>query len=1020
MALEEETGIPLLDFLALPPSNNARRRAGKPDESLSCGSVTLVDSSVAQRMIYWYRHAKPNWLSVANRQRRIIMRLKPIASAVAAALAAFTVPAIAQQSGATQLERVEVTGTNIKRVDAETASPIQTISREDIQKSGKTTIADVIMGLNGNSNGSVPMSFSNGFAAGAAGVSLRGLGANSTLVLLNGRRLAPYGLADDGQRTFVDLSTIPLDAVERVEVVKDGASAIYGSDAIAGVVNIITRQDYQGISANVSYGQTRYSDGERVKAAIAGGFGDIGRDRYNVFFTLEAQSIGEVRQSDRQDRKWIGDPDMTKYGYDYLQGGIRGQKISNTSVSPSPTGWARAVTDATGATPVPGSAYLQLKPIEGCATHPSAVAQGYSGCTWNILDYNQLQPKEKKLNFLTRGTLQVSPSVTAFGEVGLFTSKVSTTFTPTSVSASWVDAVKGTNKDNTNIVLGPNHPDNPTPGSYSRLRYVTADFGGRDNTYNTTVSRALAGLKGTAWDWDWETGLLYTESKTKQGTDGYVRDSVLRDFLTGRNDTGLNPSGKYYRLGANAGLNGSDIRGAIAPHIEQTSKTSITALDIRASRELIKLPGGMLALAVGAEFRQEKVDSPPKPFTYDADIIGLGYSGFTGNRRVNAMYAEFVAPVLKSLELNAALRTDRYSDYGSSTTPKLGFTFKPLPQFLLRGTYAEGFRAPGAAESGKSEGGSAGYVQVRDPLRCPMVNGVATPLPGATISDSCEAQVVAFSAANTAVKPEKSKSFNFGVVLEPIKDLSLSLDYWKIKRKDEINGADPATVLENPAGFPSAVILRNAGDALPGVPNSGTIAVISAPYTNGPSSVTDGIDIDLRHRMSLGAWGRLVSGLTWTHIQHFRRTLSDGKPYEYAGTIGPTSMSSSSGQPKDKATFQTTWDRGAFSFTATVNYVSGYKNVEHKYTESGCIKRFANGEEAPLGCRAPSFTTFDLSGKYDVSKALQVYGSISNLFDRVAPLDLQAFYGSTHYNANYNQAGGIGRTFNVGLKYQFR
>lgn len=955
-------------------------------------------------------------------KRTMLSRSLLIAFSGTAALV--SAPTFAQQA-TQELQRVTVTGSNIKRTDSETASPVQTITREDIQKSGATTIADVILGLNGNSNGSVPLSFGVGFAAGASGVSLRGLGANSTLVLLNGRRMAPYGLADDGQRTFVDLSTIPLDAVERVDVVKDGASAIYGSDAIAGVVNIITRQDFKGLILNASYGQTRYGDQKNPKASITGGFGDLGTDKYNVFFTLEAQKIGEVRQSDRADRGGIGDPDIMSRGYDLGTGtGYAGYQISGTTVSSSNYGYARPYTTQNGGTAVAGSSYVQLATPAGCTTPAAITALGYTGCTWNQIDFLQLQPPEEKLNFLTRGTLEISPALSAFAEVGVFKSKVSTTYTPSTVSGQWADTVNGITLSNTAITMGPNHPDNPFnaasganggAGYNARLRYATADLGGRDNTYDTTVTRLLGGLKGTAASWDWEAGVLYTESKTDQTTDGYIRNSVLRDYLNGTNATGLNPTLTYYRLGVNAGLNSEAVRSAIAPHIENSSKTSITSIDLKASRELMQLQGGPMQLALGAEYRQEKVDSPPKPYTFEADIIGLGYSGFSGNRNVSAVYAELSAPVLKQLELTAALRSDQYSDYGNSTTPKVGFKFTPIPQLLIRGTYAEGFRAPGAAENGKSVGGSAGYTTVNDPVRCP-VTGLAA---------DCAGTVMAISAANPDVKPEKSKSYTLGFVIEPVKDTSVSIDFWQITRKNEILGADPASVVANPAAFPSATIIRDT-DNLPGVANSGTLLAVSAPYTNGSKTVTNGVDLDLRQRLALGEAGKLTGTLTWSHLNKFRRTLN-GIDFEYAGTDGPTSLSSSSGMPKDKATLSVTWDRGPISLTGTVNYVSGMRNTEYKgidpafaATASGCLLAYSDGSDAPgPDCKTSSFTTFDVSGRYNVTKNLQIYGSILNVFDRVAPYDLSAFYGITHYNANYNQIGGLGRTYNVGLKYQF-
>lgn len=921
--------------------------------------------------------------------------------------------AAANAQSTDEVQRITVTGSNIKRTDAETASPIQVISRDEIQASGKTTVAEVVLSLNGNNNGSVPLSFSNGFAAGATGASLRGLGANSTLVLLNGRRMAPYGLADDGQRTFVDLSTIPLEAVDRVEVVKDGASAIYGSDAIAGVVNIITRSDYKGIGVNVSYGETRYGDGKNPKGSITAGFGDMGTNGYNVFMTLEAQHIGEIKQGDRYSRNGIGDPDATKYGYDFTLGNYRGYMLNGTTVSASPVGWARRATGPNGG--VTGS-YQQLAvPASGCFTPQVVTDQGYSGCIWNTLDYLDLQPKEDKINFLTRGTFNLGNSLTAFGEIGIFKSKVDTHYTPTSVSGSWADPVGGAIKNNSTITMGPNHPDNPFAGSYARLRYVTADLGGRDNQYDTTVSRLVAGLQGSTIGWDWETGVLYTESKTDQISNGYVRDSVLRDYLNGTNLSGQNPNLLYYRLGANASLNSAETREAIAPTLSNSSKTSITSIDMKASKELAKLAGGAMSLALGAELRREKVDSPPRPFTYEADIIGLGYSGFSGSRDVKALYAELVAPVLSSLELSAAARTDRYSDYGRSSTPKVGFKWSPSRVVMVRGTYAEGFRAPGAAESGKSVGGSAGYTNVVDPVRCPG----GTPAPGATEAD-CDSQVLAISTANPFVKPEKSKSYTLGFVVEPMRGFSVSADYWFIKRTNEILGADPATVLANPAGFPSAKVTRSTGDELAGIPNSGTLISIEAPYTNGPSTRTSGFDIDLRHRFAVPEVGKFSAALTWTHVYQFDRTLTDGNTYKYSGTYGPTSLSSSSGMPKDKATLALSVEHDALRLTGTVNYIGAIRNVEYLGDPNGCLGTDLNGNQAPKGCRTPSFTTFDVGGSYTVSKGFEVYGAITNLFDREAPYDLTAFYGGTHYNASYHSAGGIGRAFNIGMKYKFQ
>ena len=190
--------------------------------------------------------------------------------------------------------RVSVTGSNIKRVDAEAAAPIQTITREDIEASGLQTIQDVVRQITANNNGSISPSFTNGFSASGTAVSLRGLGPNNTLVLVNGRRMANFGLADDGHASYVDLSQIPFDAVERIEVLKDGASAIYGSDAVAGVVNVILRQQYTGFTITGTAGTNYNGEGNQYRAAITAGIGDLARDRYNAYITPRLPEAGSL------------------------------------------------------------------------------------------------------------------------------------------------------------------------------------------------------------------------------------------------------------------------------------------------------------------------------------------------------------------------------------------------------------------------------------------------------------------------------------------------------------------------------------------------------------------------------------------------------------------------------------------------------------------------------------------------------------------------------------------------------
>ncbi|WP_427913176.1 TonB-dependent receptor [Ramlibacter sp. MMS24-I3-19] len=944
-----------------------------------------------------------------------VFRRTQVARAVITALCGTASLFIAQETLAQNqqnLQRVEVTGSNIKRSDSETASPVQVITRDQIERTGKTTIADVLLSLPFSNNGSVPLTFANGFAAGGSGVSMRGLGANATLVLINGRRIAPYGLADDGQRNFADLSSIPLDLVERVEVLKDGASAIYGSDALAGVVNIILRKEFNGFAASGTAGVSRYGDDKTRRASLTGG---VTRGDFSGYLNLELSHQDELRQTDRTGkRSFIGQADLrSTLGYNPLTTGLtqtRGYAGSSPTATPSasPSGWARAADGPFGAATA-GVPWAQLNGGNCVPARTPVPSVGRAGCLWNLFDYEDIIPKEDKVNLFGRGSLRLNGDHEAYIEAGVFNSKVNTRFTPSSVSSTWVNPATNGVVSNTNITMDPGHPDNPYPGSYSRLRYVTADLGGRNSEYNTTTSRFLAGLKGTVASWDYDTGLLYTESDTKVKQTGYIRNSVLQSALNDGTPYG------YYRLGTNAGLNSPALLAALSPELDNKTKTSVTSIDARVSKELGKLSGGALGLAIGGELRQEKLNSPPVPFTNVGDIVGLGYSSFKQSRKVSAVFAELVAPVTRTVELSAAARYDRYSDSDSVVTPKVGIKWQALNPLLLRASYAEGFRAPGAAESGNSS--VSAFTSTVDPVRCPGGN----PLPGATPADcGTGTNTSVFSVGNKAIKPEKSQSWNLGFLLEPSRNFNVAVDFWQITRKNEIVGADAQAVLNNPTGYPGATIVRDPGTEIAG-PGTGALLSVSAPYENGPKTVTNGFDIDMRVRQpdAMPNGVRLTGGMTLSFLNRFRRTLPDGTVLNYAGTYGPTALSSSAGMPRGRGSVDMTAAAGPWSVTGRLNYTSGIRVIESR-EDPTCLASDNNGDDFNTKCRVPAFVTFDLFGSYKLNKNLELTGSVLNVFDRVAAFDPQSNYGQTFYSPSYSLSGVVGRYYQVGVKYRFQ
>jgi len=898
----------------------------------------------------------------------------------------------AQAQPQQQLERVTVTGSNIKRTDAETASPVQVMTREDIERTGKQSIQEVLRSVTADGVGSIPSSFSNGFASGSAAVSLRGLGVNSTLVLLNGRRMTTYGLADDGTRNFVDLNSLPLEAVDRIEVLKDGASAIYGADAVGGVVNVILRKNYTGASIGGSFGQTGNADGRTTRAFGSVGFGDLDADKYNVFFSLEAAKQENIWS---KDRGFLGAADLRSKGYYDTTNGAARPYFGLGPTGNSPYGVVRQIN-------ADGSVGPRVN-VRSCDA--SLIDPGTGLCRYNPLVEQEIQPQIERLNLFTRGTLQLTDTLTAYGEFGFFNTKTNANGT---TGANNDGGVYNPN-DPTNplIVHGPmvmpgTHPDNPL-GVDSQFLYRPNELGGRDQSTDNKVYRLVAGLQGSNWGWDWDTGVSYIKSELKNTNTGFIRWDVMQDAITNGTYSVLNP-----------GSNDPALMAAISPALTNKPTSSIKSIDFKASRELMQLEGGSLGLALGAEMRWEDAETPPVPFTQTAEIVGLGYSAFKADRRVNALFGEIVAPVTKWLELSGALRYDDYSDFGGTTNPKLGFKLTPIDSLAFRGTYAEAFRAPGPAETGGSSFGFTTY-------------GI-------------------LSQGSPNIKPETAKSYTLGMIVEPATNFSATLDYWKVDRKNEIVQADPAAIIgNNPVtGGPTDL------QPVPGAqPNSflyydadGNLASVTGFYRNAARTKTDGVDLELRYRASLGEAGRLTSQLNWSHTNKYERIDPDGNKFSYEGTHGPLVQSAGGGSPKDRATMSVTWDRGAWAITGGLNYVGKIKMVDHVgetstsdgdgtmhngntgvvYEDAGqynCGVFHPNGNTFN-GCELGSYTTFDLFARWSPMKNLDINFSVQNLFDKQAPFDpyLVLTYG-INYNQTWHQSGAVGRLFTVGARYQF-
>ena len=935
--------------------------------------------------------------------------LNPVYAGVLAVLA--TATSAQAQSAPVDVPRIEITGSHIRRADTEIASPVQIISRDEIDRSGKVSVGEYLQTLAVDNQGSVPTTFGSGFASGASGMSLRGLGAASTLVLINGRRIAPYGMADDGQKVFADLNVLPLEAIERIEILKDGASSIYGSDAIAGVVNVILRRNFVGTVAKTSYGRSAYGDGIEKRVTLTHGVGTIEKDNYNFLLNAELVSKGDIYNSARAGRGTVGRSDFRPEGYTAEASGG-----ANGGTGAIIAGGGTAVSSVVGNVRNP-STLLYSSRVPASSAACANLSRGYpqgdpgGGCLIDATQrYGMIQPKSDSLNLFGRYTRKLDGDAEHYTEFNYYNSDYTSSGTPSGVSSS--TGYPGGPVSNSGVALGANHPDNPFTGSAARLRYLAADVGPRVSDVGNTFTRFVSGFKGVSGAWDYDSAFLFSESKTNNVRSGYLQRDVAFALLnpTAANVAAANanssayralPAGTYWRIGENAGLNSAAMYAALSPSISNNAVSRTTQLDFRASRELGQLEGGPIGLAVGAELRRESITLDPTSGTERGNIIGLGYSAYTGSRNVAAAYAEGLMPVTKQIEITAALRADHYDGgIGTTATPKLGFKWKPVSNIALRSTYAEGFRAPSAAESGK--GGLAAFTSAADPARCNP--------PSITIGCN-PGSVAIITSPNPNLQPEKSKSLTFGAVWDATPNTSLTADLWQIRRTNEINQESTS------AAIAAGSVSRDASTAIPGVAGDpGGITAVLARYVNSARTTVQGLDMDLRHRINVTG-GRVTLQANWTHLFKWQRVEADGTTYEYAGTHGNCDATNCMGTPQDRINLGATLDYGSWRVSGIANYRGAIKNVLSKGEDCATYVDVNGTIPGPANCRIGAFTTVDVSARYKISDKTEVFGSIRNLFDAVPPMD-PTTYGAAGYNP-LDYSGAVGRYFSMGMRHAF-
>jgi iron complex outermembrane receptor protein len=891
---------------------------------------------------------------------------KRVTRALACALgagSAFTVLFPSATHAQIKIEPMEVTGSRIKRTDAETALPVQVITRETLERENITTAAQFMerLAVNSTTGGSSITGAIGGFAAGISSASLRGLGAQRTLVLLNGRRTAVNGTSGGS----VDLNTIPLAAIERIEVLTDGASAIYGSDAIAGVVNFILRKDYQGAEAATSYSSPEHIGGWKQQYSATAGFGSLAEQKFNVLITADYQKLGAVRAANRPFAATAYRPDL---GVDKTSGNTLPANVSTPVGTRNP---------GNPACLPPFSFPTTASPLQ---------------CRFDYASVIDILPPQEIWSVVGRGTWQIAPDHQAFVEALYSDSKAIGRSSPSPIS-------QATFLSGEPVLLQPTSPYYPhafaqqygIDGQPLNIAWRSLDFGPRTVKDESKQSRIVAGLQGVAWGWDYEGALGYNENKfTEDDVSGWFRGSLAQPiFNSGQIDFFHHLTPAMIALLAPAVIHAQVFDG----------KTTTTSADLHASNEIWKLPAGPLALAVGGEFRRETFEQHAPDFINTGDVPGLG--GSTPNldqvsRRVEALFAELNVPIVKTLEGNVAVRYDHYSDFGSTTNPKASLRWQPTKEVLFRGSVGTGFRAPTLLELYQPVTFGSTGSNHDDPERCPVTKS----------SFDCNTQFNSQTGGNTALKPEKSTQYGYGVLVEPVPGFSAGVDYWRVDVKDVVGTLGEDTIFNNFARSEGqGLVFRFPVD--PNFPNlPGRINYIVQTNENIQKLRVEGIDVNLDFRFPRLEWGQFKASLNGTYFIKWEQADPDtGRLINYVGqsTGGIATVQASVGfpgsLPRWKHTAALFYDYGPWGGTLSEYYQAGYKD---------------SGGARSVG----TYTLWDIGASYAGVKNWTLSAGIKNLLDTNPPTSVQTQAFQFGYDPTYSDPRG--RQYWAGLKYSFK
>ncbi|MGQ3053645.1 MAG: TonB-dependent receptor domain-containing protein [Roseateles sp.] len=941
-------------------------------------------------------------------------------------------PADAQPAAQKRMERITITGSSIKRLSDERSMPIEVITATDIRQQGLTSVDQIVDNLTANA-GSINQVTNNAVFGGdgektfggANFANLRGLGPSGTLVLLNGRRVSTHGMSGGA----VDLNAIPMDAIERIEVLKDGASAIYGTDAIGGVINFITKTSYQGVSLSGSYFTPEASGGgQSARLSGAFGFGDLDRDGFNIMATVTVDDNRILRGTDRP---WATGYQPDRFLTPDSTSSIHANIIAAAGTALTSAGTTVGTGDATRYT------NLNLLAIQGqCEAIPNQVPLAPNIQIWNLFGYTQansryrctrdygrnymLKAPQESINGMLKGTVRINEDHQAALEIMTSTVTNRGEYSPAQISTGNTTATLNGVTTTSNTHLRPTSPHyldmrtlvgaaqfDPTLPIAYRVNFLN-DLGFRIRENQTDNLRVQATMEGVVAGLDYSLGAGYGESKaTATLINGFPNTKKLVDLLaSGQYNPFIMPGSTQSATVVQA-FEDMQMRGKI-----YDGKTSVKQVDATISGPLMdNFLAGPMEFALGASAREESYEfSGSKNFICIDNITAttlqnnnnaaLTY-GCPGNsssptlsRKIGAVFGELVTRPFKGMEVTLQARHDRYQVIGGTTNPKVGLKYQPVDTLLFRASANTGFRAPTSQQINQGVVESQLTGQFRDPVLCA---DAANPTDGT----QCARLSLPFRAGGNAnLKPEKSRQATAGVVFAPTPNFQAYMDYWQVTLEDRIRQLSTTEMISNYDVYKDNFVRD---------PSSNIVRYLQAGWVNSASSKTKGVDFGMKQVFN-ALDGRITASLTGTKMLSNKEQTRDNAPFiEYVGKWNNTTL-----YVPWRINASLGYRTGPWNVTLSGIYRDSYEDQNRGPTAAGGANYTSN---QPYTRTVSAYKTFNLVTSYTGIKGLTVTGSLINLADTQPPFTWHNVDSAAGAGWDPRVASPMGRTWGVSFRW---